>query len=80
MRSSGVGVVVVVGATLALGGCGGSTPSAQTSRRTQTRTETKTVSASSAAGSLPALVARTRSAVVRIQAYGCGSGTSGPVF
>jgi S1-C subfamily serine protease len=86
MGSSGVRVVAVIVAMIALGGCGGSTPKrssvtpvAQTAGRTQTRTETKTVSASSS-GTLPALVAKTRSSVVRIQAYGCGSGELGTGF
>jgi S1-C subfamily serine protease len=77
--SSGVRLTALIGASIALAGCGASSPRRSTSTRL-TRIETKTVTASSSAGTLEALVAKTRSGVVRIQAYGCGAEEIGTGF
>jgi S1-C subfamily serine protease len=77
MRTSLLGNVVLVAATVAAGGCGGSAPIPRTAT---TRTRTTTVQAPAPVDLLPALVAKTRSGVVRIEANTCGSGSIGTGF
>ena len=79
MGSSGVRLTALIGASIALAGCGASSRKRSTSTRL-TRTEIKTVTASSSAPTLEALVAKARSGVVRIQAYGCGAEEIGTGF
>ena len=62
--------VTVVG--LALAGCGSAAPQASTTASAHAaEVRTKTVTASSTGHSLPTLIAKARSGIVRIRANGC---------
>jgi putative serine protease PepD len=77
-----VPALVAVGViTLAIAGCGtaGQRPSSPIATHA-TATRTKTVTASSADHSLPTLVAKARSGIVRIRAIGCSGGDIGTGF
>jgi S1-C subfamily serine protease len=66
---------------VALAGCGGAAPQASSAGSAHTAvTETKTVTASSSNESLPTLIAKTRSGIVRIQASGCDGADIGTGF
>lgn len=74
--------VVAVGLiTLAVAGCGGAAPRASSTVSAHaTETRTKTVTASSSGNSLPTLIAKDRSGIVRIQASGCDATEIGTGF